>query len=153
MLEEIAAAEQPTPELVRRIFPDREPVVSYLEEKGLLNDTGAQFILANLNVPQAAPKKETGVKQRKPAISPAALTKIVYKVATTTGFQKREINRVVKEILTPGGRLMRRWRERVISLLGRKVREPVEAGTRSKNAQKKAFKKRSKRKAKRRARK
>jgi hypothetical protein len=112
----------------------------------------AQFILANLDATQQAPKKEVGGEQRKPTISPAALTKIVYKVAINTGFREREIHRVVNEILTASGRLVRHWRERVISLLGEKVREPVGAGTRLKTAKGKSKKKRPNRKAKRRAR-
>ncbi len=46
---------------------------------------------------------------------------------------------------------MRNWREKVISLLGKKVREPVGAGTLSKSTKDKSGKKQSKEKAKRRA--
>lgn len=130
LLEEIAAAKEPTPELLRKIVPDRKAFVSYLKERGLLEDETAQSLLKSVDAGrQAARKWAAGKKKKKKGseVTPAAVAMMVNKIIRQTGFKGADIRRVLHELLTPTGRLTPRWHERVVSLLRKKRREAIEA--------------------------
>ena len=55
LLEEIAAAKELTPQLLRKIVPDKKAFARYLEERGLLENETAQSILKSLDAASELP--------------------------------------------------------------------------------------------------
>ena len=127
LLEEIAAAKEPTPELLRKIVPDRRAFVSYLRERGLLEDETAQAILKNLDAARpAAPKRAAGEKKVS-KITPVTVAGMVARIARETGLKRTDVRRVLQKLMTPAGRLIPKWHEKAFALLRKKRQEPVEA--------------------------
>jgi hypothetical protein len=127
LLEEIAAAKEPTPELLRKIVPDRKAFVSYLRERGLLKDETAQSILQSLDAARPAAPKRAARGEKVSNIAPATVAGMVARIARETDLKGADVRRVLHKLMTPAGRLIPKWREKAFSLLRKKRREPVEA--------------------------
>lgn len=126
LLEEIATAKEPTPELLRKVIPGKKAFESFLRERGLLEDSTAQSLLATVQETKQAKAKSAARKAKESRMTPAALAGIINKVAAGTGLQKSEIRRLLPKLVR-GGHLVTGWRRVASSLPAKKVQQPVAA--------------------------
>jgi hypothetical protein len=136
LLEEIAAADNdtPNPQLLRKIIPDKKAFVRYLKQRGLLDDPAAQSILSGLDI--TGPDPTTGMYQSAEAAESAVFTAVIVEivnelasqmgvvneVARKTGIKKKDVHRVLDELVTITGREAQKRDDIVYALIRARAR-------------------------------